>query len=535
VTRQAYGMGSITPHRGGFRLRMVVNGKRRSIGGIFPTVAAAEAERDATLLALGATAPGALTGTTWRAFGVTFLAGRELDGVRGIRTERSRWATHIDTAPFADDPVDALATPTVDAWVKQLQRKMTATPRRTPTKLSRKTVREALRLLSMACERAMVLGLMAWNPCAPIKVRSEARTHEPWTYLLPAEQTALLTCPAIPETDRLIMGVALGTGLREGELFSLRLRDVRLDGDHPEIVVRLGSKHRGTKSGKVATIPLFDLGLASMRRWLALLPDYTRDANGTTRNPDGLVFPGKHGGHRGAGKNLHVGRTVTGADGKRKAVKIDVFREHLAAAGIVAAQRHDGRLPRWHDLRHTCASSLVAGWWGRPWSLPEVCAYLRHSSIVVTQRYAHLGQTALRDAAAATGRGTVNGTPTGHGLSTSVLENAVIQAVGRRGLEPRTNGLKARDGHKQDQELAAHLVPMASRVMTMLGSGDTDLARELGVALAEQALRTGVGVDKALAVLRGGPMMLPHLVTLCDLLSEAGAAVDAGAPREKSA
>ena len=54
---------------------------------------------------------------------------------------------------------------------------------------------------------------------------------------------------------------------------------------------------------------------------------------------------------------------------------------------------------RWHDLRHTCASSLVSGWWGRQWTLSEVCELLGHGSVTTTERYAHLADTVLKQAA----------------------------------------------------------------------------------------------------------------------------------------
>ena len=54
---------------------------------------------------------------------------------------------------------------------------------------------------------------------------------------------------------------------------------------------------------------------------------------------------------------------------------------------------------RWHALRHTCASSLVSGWWGRQWTLSEVCELLGHGSVTTTERYAHLADTVLKQAA----------------------------------------------------------------------------------------------------------------------------------------
>jgi integrase len=44
----------------------------------------------------------------------------------------------------------------------------------------------------------------------------------------------------------------------------------------------------------------------------------------------------------------------------------------------------------WHLLRHTAATSLLCGWWGRRLSLDEVAKMLGHSSVKVTERYAQL-------------------------------------------------------------------------------------------------------------------------------------------------
>ena len=66
---------------------------------------------------------------------------------------------------------------------------------------------------------------------------------------------------------------------------------------------------------------------------------------------------------------------------RRDRGKLYGFHEHLKKAGIK-------RRVRWYDLRHTCVSSLVAGWWGKPRRLEEVRDLLGHSSVEVTERYA---------------------------------------------------------------------------------------------------------------------------------------------------
>jgi integrase len=67
------------------------------------------------------------------------------------------------------------------------------------------------------------------------------------------------------------------------------------------------------------------------------------------------------------------------------------------------------RRVRFHDLRHTTASHLVLGSWGRCWKLIEVRDFLGHSTLNVTERYAHLGPDALHAAARETHRDAASG------------------------------------------------------------------------------------------------------------------------------
>lgn len=50
----------------------------------------------------------------------------------------------------------------------------------------------------------------------------------------------------------------------------------------------------------------------------------------------------------------------------------------------------------WANIRR---DSLLAGWWGRKWSLEEVQVVMGHSSITITQRYAHLSEDTIAQAA----------------------------------------------------------------------------------------------------------------------------------------
>ena len=55
-----------------------------------------------------------------------------------------------------------------------------------------------------------------------------------------------------------------------------------------------------------------------------------------------------------------------------------------------------------HALRHTFASHLAMGTWGRQWQINQIREYIGHSSISVTQRYAHLSQDHLAELVANT-------------------------------------------------------------------------------------------------------------------------------------
>lgn len=148
--------------------------------------------------------------------------------------------------------------------------------------------------------------------------------------------------------------LAMNTGVRQGELFSLEWADVDLD--RAMLTVRA----RSAKSGRVRYVPLNEEALGALRRW---------KVNGGTRT---LVFESKR------------GRPF---DNVKKA-----WRRVLAEAKIAAF--------RWHDLRHHFASRLVmAGV-----DLNTVRELLGHADIKMTLRYAHLAPEHKAAAVAKLGR-----------------------------------------------------------------------------------------------------------------------------------
>jgi integrase/recombinase XerC len=129
-------------------------------------------------------------------------------------------------------------------------------------------------------------------------------------------------------------------GMREGEVASLRVQDVLL-GERTgriEIVNAKGNKDR--------TIPLGHEAAQALRAWLSV-----REASG-----DGM-FQGKRG----------------------EALGVNGIQELVARLSERAGIGHVTP----HQLRHTCGHTMVT----KGASLPEVAAFLGHSSMETTRRY----------------------------------------------------------------------------------------------------------------------------------------------------
>ena len=361
------------------------DGTRRVVESGFATEEAAEHYANAVAGELSAFRPiVSVPGATLTHYGRRWLVARERDGMRSVRSERPYFERHIATTGFASRAMRDISVREVREWVRELGERQVSrtvhtkngTERRSYDKrLTRTTVKQVLGILRRILDGAVEDGIIETNPAKGIKVPKQAKTDEGWTYLTQAEIDTLLSSDKIPEGKRLAYAVAIFTGMRLGELLGLRWDDVHLDCEHPQVIVR-HSYDGPTKSGRVRTLPLLPQAAAALRSVKEL-----------SANATGLVWPSEGGGCHTRGFDF--------AWSSRNTTKLGMVHGYKTKAGI---SRH----VRFHDLRHTCASHLVSGTWGRAWRIEEVREYLGHTSITMTQRYAHFAPDGLRRAVAST-------------------------------------------------------------------------------------------------------------------------------------
>jgi integrase len=344
---------------GGWSLRMprALDPKRRRVG-VYGTREEARGVSNAMLERHHA---GTLQGgsePTMRVFLAWFLDERDRGFHRDVRGDRNIAKNHIQDAEFIDWPLKSIRPVDISNWLTRLQRKHA---KRSGKRLKPQTVRNALYLLRTCLHMAVAQGHIEQNPVRDVQLPRgrSATTEEPWTYLNPAEQDAFLN--AMPEPERLFYAFAMGTGLRPGEQRALLAADVHLDDENPYVEVRYGKRRGPTKTGRPRRVHLHGVALEAARAEFARLAEIN--------NPRGLMWPARHGSYRAEGAPPE-------------------WSEWLKRAGI-------DRRVRPYDLRHTYASSLVAGWLGRRWRLEEIKEQLGHRDIKTTQRYAHLAESAV--------------------------------------------------------------------------------------------------------------------------------------------
>ena len=297
--------------------------------------------------------------TTFEVFTTSWLAAQTTD-VATRAAVQSRVTNHM-MPTFGKLELRAIRPSTVQAWLRG--RTEVCSPR---------TVRTLLSNLSSIMGAAVEDGLIATNPCAASSVKPPAldgRRVEPWT----REQVAAVV-DAHPDRYRAIPVVTAGLGLRQGEVFGLRVEDidflrrrvlvrqqVKLVKGRPIFAPPKGRKEREIPLPEVVAVALAE----HLRAWPAIevaLPWLDLDGEPRTAK---LVFSTRE--HGPVIRNHYNGYTWKPA--------------------LVAAQVEPTRANGMHALRHYYASALLDG----GVSIRAVADYLGHADPGFTLRvYAHL-------------------------------------------------------------------------------------------------------------------------------------------------
>jgi len=363
---------------------------------------------------------------TLRVWGEQWLGRRRN---RNMDSDRSNWKNHVETALFIDSPISQINRIDIRNWLRELERKPALVPavgggfQRADWSISSNVQRKALNLLRCALSDAIEDELIKTNPADGLKIETDPDLEDQWTYLTEDEIAQLLHCQQIDKNKRLIYQFAIYTGLRQGEIFGLRWDDVYIEKTNaPHIIVRR-SFSGPTKNKKHRKVPLVERALSALVEFRDRNPQSTEIV---FCKPDGEMYS--------------VGYDNGWSDRKNKG-------RHQAGHKTLAKIDRD---VRFHDLRHTTASHLIMGSWGTPWSIYEVKNLLGHSSVTVTQRYAHLSHEYLQNKASVTaldcGPNLVHARFTNEGLGHN-------PEMGVTGVEPVTFGFGVQENSPKKQGL----------------------------------------------------------------------------------
>lgn len=355
--RRAHGEGSIRQRPDGrweARYTEPETGKRRSVYG--DTQRACRDALRAVLRRLDEGKPAQDSRETLRSFLHTWLE-TVVKPKRAHKTyvsyaERVR----LDINPHLGElQLQALTPKRVQTWMAGLAAEV---DERGKPRLSARTVEYDHSILRNALNVALKWGLVSRNVAAladaPSVERGKADAYTP-------EEAQRLIESVAGTRWEAFYRLALGLGLRMGELIGLRWRDIDLERGRLTV-----ARSKTRKGERTINMPDFLVDTLHEHR---VLQERDRELLPKDWNPDGLVFPSE------AGTRLWEGNLR------------GTFKRHLRAAGL--------RPIRFHDLRHTCASYLLNE--GVP--LKQVSDILGHAQTsTTTEIYWHIANETQRGA-----------------------------------------------------------------------------------------------------------------------------------------
>jgi integrase len=275
-----------------------------------------------------------------------------LTGVEPETLNRYKSYAKNDFALIEDIPLAALTDEDVARWMNGLRNRDGTTP-------SGKTVANKHGYLAGALNAAVERGHVKSNPCDRVKLPRWDR--EEMCFLEPAEYQMVRA--AVSEYWRPLVDFLVASGARWSEATALTPADV----DRGAGTVRIT---RAWKTGGGG----YRLGVPKTKKSV-------RTINVDRGILDQLDYTGRW-------LFTNSGRGRAGSDG---VVRIHSFNPNVWKPALERAHQAGlTKTPRVHDLRHTCASWLIAA--GRP--LPAVQQHLGHESIMTTVGvYGHLDRS----------------------------------------------------------------------------------------------------------------------------------------------
>jgi integrase len=296
---------------------------------------------------------------TFREYGEEWLAGRTFDESTR-EAVRSRLAVHV-YPEFGDRELAAIRPSHIQGWLRGLQHR-----------LAPRYVRVILANLSAVFAAAVDDERIVKNPCRASSVRpprSEFERVEPWL-----EEHVRAVRDALPERYRLMVTLAAGLGLRQGEVFGLAVDDVdflrRVVHVRRQIKIVASSLiFAPPKGGKIRDVPMSQAVAFELAAHIAAHPPREVTLPWQTRQ-----------GASASAALLLVSR-------ERKALNRNYVNTHLWGRAVIDAGLERNRSNGMHALRHWYASVLLeAGV-----SIKALSEYLGHADPGFTLRtYTHL-------------------------------------------------------------------------------------------------------------------------------------------------
>ncbi|KZM68403.1 tyrosine-type recombinase/integrase [Nocardia terpenica] len=318
---------------------------------------------DKALEVLAAEASGTMAPVTvaeWAEHYIGHLTGIGRKALHDYRTYVRR-----DIAPVMGQlPLLAVDRDVIAEWVNGLESKG----------LAAKTIANKHGFLFAMFKAAVADGKIPTNPCAGTRL---PRSLAPEMVFLTQDEFAALH-DAMTERYRVLLRLLVASGARLGEVTALTVGDI--DPDRQTARISKAWKPDG-RGGAILGPPKTRRSLRTVNLPAELITDLRLD-----RPAHQLLFENARGGPV---------RQDTLRSRWNAAIRSLV---HLDDRGRVVTDHLHGKRPRIHDLRHTCASWMIAA--GIP--LPVIQAHLGHESIKTTvDTYGHLDRHAHASAAAA--------------------------------------------------------------------------------------------------------------------------------------